>query len=185
MFSCAMVCRMNTRTHRITLVTGGSRSGKSRYAMEAALQYKTRVFLATATACDSEMKARIDAHQAERGARFTLIEEPTDPASVLRRLPTDTDVVLLDCLTVWIGNLMHKHGDSAKAFGEVDALLSALDDPPADIILVTNETGCGVIPANAMARRFRDLAGSVNQRIAARADKVILCVSGIPVTIKG
>ena len=171
--------------HRVVLVTGGSRSGKSRCAMEMALEYGKRVFVATAPACDREMERRIAAHQAERGDRFATIEEPTDPAKAFDALPPDTGVVLLDCLTVWLGNLMHKHGSDDCEFPEVEALFDALADPPADVILVTNEVGSGVIPDNAMARRFRDLAGTVNQRAAARADKVVLCVSGIPVTIKG
>lgn len=170
---------------KVTLVTGGSRSGKSRYAMELALKYEERVFIATATACDREMERRIIAHRAERGDRFVTIEEPLDPANAIRSLPQETQVALLDCLTVWVGNLIHKCGDSDDlAFSQVDAFFRALVDPSADLILVTNEVGSGVVPDNVMARRFRDLAGKINQRAAARADKVILCVSGIPLTIK-
>jgi adenosylcobinamide kinase/adenosylcobinamide-phosphate guanylyltransferase len=170
---------------KIVLVTGGSRSGKSRYAMETALWYGRRAFIATGTACDGEMAQRIAAHRAERGERFVTIEEPTDLAGALGRLPPGTEVALLDCLTVWVGNLMHAHGDEAATYPEMEALYKALEDPPVDVILVTNEVGSGIVPANAMARRFRDLAGTVNQRVAARADKVVFCVSGIPVTIKG
>lgn len=170
---------------KVILVTGGSRSGKSRHAMETALKYEKRAFIATAPACDEEMERRIAAHRAERGDRFVTIEESTDIAKAFASLPPNTEVALLDCLTVWAGNLMHKHGDSDDVtFSEIDAFFDAIADPPVDVILVTNEVGSGVIPDNAMARRFRDLAGTINQRAAARADKVILCVSGIPVTIK-
>lgn len=170
----------------VILVTGGSRSGKSRHAMQTALNYEKRAFIATAPVCDAEMERRIAAHRAERGDRFVTIEEPTDIAKAFAFLPPNTEVVLLDCLTVWVGNLMHKHGDGVNTdFPEIDAFFDAIADPPVDVILVTNEVGSGVIPDNAMARRFRDLAGTINQRAAARANTVILCVSGIPVTIKG
>ena len=169
---------------RVTLVTGGSRSGKSRYAIATALTYEKRAFIATAPVCDEEMERRIAAHRAERGDRFVTIEAPTDPAKAFDSLAPDAEVALLDCLTVWVGNLMHEHGSDVDAFPEVEAFFSLLEDPPVDVILVTNEVGSGVIPENAMARRFRDLAGMINQRVAARADKVVLCVSGIPVTIK-
>lgn len=171
--------------NRVMLVTGGSRSGKSAYALEAALEYENRVFVATATATDEEMERRIAAHRAGRGERFTTVEEPLDLAGALGRVPSGTGVVLVDCLTVWLGNLMHEYGDKAVGFAEVDAFFGALERPSVDVILVTNEVGSGVVPGNAMARLFRDLAGSVNQRAAARADKVVLCVSGIPVVIKG
>lgn len=170
---------------QVLMVTGGSRSGKSRYAVEAALKYENRVFLATAKAFDEEMERRIAAHQCERDSRFTTMEEPVDLAGALRLLPPGAEVALIDCLTVWLGNLMHRHGDGVDSFPEIDALFEVLEDPPADVILVTNEVGSGIVPDNAMARRFRDLAGNVNQRAAARADKVVLCVSGIPVVIKG
>ena len=169
---------------RVMLVTGGSRSGKSRYAMEQALAYDQRVFIATAPVCDSEMAERVAAHQEERAGRFTTVEEPIDLAGVFGCLPADCDVVLLDCLTVWAGNLMFEHGENAREFAELDALLELLKDPPVNVILVTNEVGCGIIPEHAMARRFRDLAGTINQRVAEIAGEVVFVVSGIPVKIK-
>lgn len=173
-------------SHTLTLVTGGSRSGKSRYAMETALQDTNRVFIATAQAFDKEMQARVQAHRAERSDRFQTIEEPTDLAGAIGNVPVNTDIILVDCLTVWIGNLMHKHGTDITAdLPEISALLHLLESPPSNIILVTNEVGCGIIPENAMARRFRDLTGRVNQLVAGRADRVMLCVSGIPIVIKG
>ena len=171
---------------KITLFTGGSRSGKSRHAMNAALKYHKRAFIATAPVCDEEMEQRIAAHRAERGDRFTTIEEPTDIAAAIASVPPETEVILLDCLTVWAGNLMHKHNSSeVSSLPELEALFNLLSNPPLDIILVTNEVGSGIIPANVMARQFRDLAGTINQKVAEKADTVILCVSGIPLTIKG
>ncbi len=170
---------------KITLVTGGTRSGKSRCALNEALKYENRVFLATASVCDKEMKKRVDAHQAERGNSFTTIEEPIDLAKALGNLPANTDVVLLDCLTVWQGNLLYKYNDEFCDFREISELLDVLRAPPTNIILVTNEIGSGVVPENAMARAFRDMAGKTNQLVAEIADTVILVVSGIPVVIKG
>lgn len=170
---------------KITLVTGGTRSGKSRCALDIALQYERRVFLATASVCDKEMKKRIYAHQVERGSSFITIEEPTDLAKAINKIPKNTDVVLLDCLTVWQGNLLYKYNDQFCDFTEISALLDILREPPTNIILVTNELGSGVVPENAMARAFRDMAGKTNQLVAEIADTVILVVSGIPVVIKG
>ena len=124
---------------KITLFTGGSRSGKSRHAMNAALKYHKRAFIATAPVCDEEMEQRIAAHRAERGDRFTTIEEPTDIAAAIASVPPETEVILLDCLTVWAGNLMHKHNSSeVSSLPELEALFNLLSNPPLDIILVTN-----------------------------------------------
>ena len=168
----------------ITLITGGCRSGKSRFAMEAALQYDKRVFMATAPICDEEMHHRVDTHRAQRGHRFTTIETETDLVAAFLDVPQDTDVVLLDCLTAWAGNLMHHHGTDSDSYPEIDAFFELLCDPPVDLLIVTNEVGSSVVPENAMARRFRDLAGNVNRRAAAAANRVVLLVCGIPVTIK-
>ncbi len=167
------------------LVTGGSRSGKSRYAMERALTYANRAFIATGVAFDGEMRARIARHKAERGATFTTIEEPLDLAGAIARVPCGTAVVLVDCLTVWLGNLMHAGLLVDGASPNIEAFARAVVGQPFDIVIVTNEIGMGVIPDNAMARDFRDAAGFLNQRMAALADEVILTVSGIPITIKG
>jgi adenosylcobinamide kinase/adenosylcobinamide-phosphate guanylyltransferase len=170
--------------HRITLVTGGCRSGKSRYALEQASAFTHPVFVATAVAFDDEMKARIDRHQRERGAAFQTVEAPYDLSAALRSLPPGTDVALVDCLTVWMGNLLCRPEATSDTPAEVDELLTVLRDPPCDIILVTNEVGMGIVPENALARRFRDETGFLNQSIAALADTVVLAVSGIPTVIK-
>jgi len=168
-------------SHRITLLTGGSRSGKSRHALELAMTYERRAFIATAVAFDDEMRDRVGKHQDERGAAFATLEEPRDLAGALRRIPTGTDVAVIDCLTVWLGNLMH---ENATESGLIEAFLGALEDPPCDLLIVTNEVGMGIVPGNAMAREFRDLAGSLNQKVAALAGHVILMVSGLPLVVK-
>ena len=170
---------------RIVMVTGGARSGKSRYALELAGRRNRKAFIATATACDSEMTERIARHRMERAKDFLTIEEPLDVASALGSVPIDTDVAVVDCLTVWMGNLMHRHGTTDKPFPEIDAFLEILKTPPCNLIIVTNEVGMGIVPDNEPGRSFRDLAGSLNARVARAADVVVLLVSGIPLTIKG
>ncbi len=170
----------------VTLVTGGARSGKSRYALALAETRAHPVFVATAEATDAEMADRVLRHQRERGERFRTVEEPVHLAEALGAFPAGTDIAIVDCLTVWLGNLLHYHGDDdGRLQAEVDALLAALEDPPTDLALVTNEVGMGIVPMTELGRRFRDLAGRLNQDVAARADSVVLVVSGIPVRIKG
>jgi adenosylcobinamide kinase/adenosylcobinamide-phosphate guanylyltransferase len=170
---------------KTTLVTGGGRSGKSRRALELALPRKTKAFIATAQPLDDEMRARIKKHREDRSGEFRTIEEPFDLAGAVRSLPAGTDVAVIDCLTVWLGNLVHRHEGEAHGFPEVPAFVEAVRDPPCDLIIVTNEVGMGIVPANELARHFRDLAGTVNQAIATVADEVVLMVSGIAVVIKG
>lgn len=163
-----------------TLVTGGCRSGKSRHALGLLAHCQHRVFIATAQAFDEEMRSRISAHQHERGDTFTTIEEPLDPASALDRLPSGTDGALLDCVTLWLTNLLLREG----AMPEIDALLDRLARPGPDLVLVTNELGMGLVPDTPLGRRFRDLAGSVNQRLAAACDRVVFMVCGLPMVLK-
>jgi adenosylcobinamide kinase/adenosylcobinamide-phosphate guanylyltransferase len=136
-------------------------------------------------ACDAEMRQRIAAHQAERGEQFLTLEEPLDLAGVMRRVPPATDVMLIDCLTVWLGNLMHHHGDDQRWYAEIDELLAALRNPPLNVVLVTNEVGMGIVPESAMGRRFRDLQGAMNQKIAEVADVVVFAACGLPLALKG
>ncbi len=189
----------------VTLLTGGARSGKSTYALKLADAYDRKTFIATAQAFDDEMRDRITRHKQERDHTYTTIEEPIDLAGAIAglrdckdfrdsrdtdiphsefRVPSSHDsVAIVDCLTVWVGNLMHHHGN-LDAYPEIDALLDTLAAPTCDIILVTNEVGLGIIPDNPMTRRYRDLLGKLNQRIAAVADHVMLLVSGLPLTLK-
>ena len=170
--------------NKVIYVTGGARSGKSSYALRLAEPYERRVFLATAEAFDDEMRERIDRHRDERGQTFTTIEEPLYIDRALSTLPEGTEVVLLDCLTVWAGNLMHHLADAAAIDERIGALLDVLESPTCDIILVSNEVGMGIVPENAMARAFRDLAGTINQRIAERATHAYLLCSALPVILK-
>lgn len=130
------------------------------------------------------MQIRIRNHQNERGAEFINFEEPLDIADVAERIPEEVEVTVLDCLTVWMGNLMHKNGFESDNYPQVERLLDKLKSWPTDILIVTNEVGMGIVPENKMARVFRDFAGKLNQQVAALADEVILMTSGIPLKIK-
>jgi adenosylcobinamide kinase/adenosylcobinamide-phosphate guanylyltransferase len=173
----------------ITLVTGGARSGKSKYALQLADRFPKKVFIATAEACDEEMRRRIQRHRQQRGECFATFEEPVDLAGALRRLPGDTGIAVVDCLTVWLGNLYHRRGlepaGDLEEFPEIGAFLAVLEAAPCPLVLVTNEVGLGVIAADPMTRSFVELAGRLNQEVAARAERVVLLVSGLPLALKG
>ncbi|MFP3869430.1 MAG: bifunctional adenosylcobinamide kinase/adenosylcobinamide-phosphate guanylyltransferase [Syntrophobacteria bacterium] len=170
--------------NRIVLVTGGSRSGKSRYALELAAPYSTKAFIATAEALDPEMKARMEHHQQQRDPAFLTVEEPVDLVSALKSLPEKTEAAVVDCITVWLGNLFHRQKINDGTCGEIEGFCRILDTPPCHLILVTNEVGMGIVPGDAVSRLYRDLAGSINQRLARRAHEVILIVCGIPLRVK-
>lgn len=165
---------------RITLVLGGARSGKSRFAETLAREHGgPRTYIATAEAFDDEMRQRIARHRDQRaGDGWQTLEAPLDPAAALPR----DGLVLLDCVTVWLGNLMH-HGRDLK--GEVAKLCAALEVCPAEVILVSNEVGLSIVPENAMARRFRDDQGLANQALAAISEKVYFIAAGLPLKLKG
>ena len=169
----------------LTLVLGGARSGKSSYARriaEAHAQQRDVVptFIATATADDDEMADRIARHQAERGLLWRTLEAPLALAETLALLDP-RDVAVVDCLTLWLSNSMAQaQGHTAR----LDALVPALLACPARLWVVSNEVGWGIVPDNALARRFRDEAGHLHQRIAQAADEAMLIVAGLPVTLK-
>jgi adenosylcobinamide kinase / adenosylcobinamide-phosphate guanylyltransferase len=166
---------------RLTLVLGGARSGKSRYAESLITALPPPwVYTATAQALDAEMAARIGAHRARRGAGWTTVEAPRDLAATLSAHAQAP--VLVDCLTLWLSNLMMA---DAPIEAEIDWLAQALRGAAAPVVLVANEVGSGIVPDNALARRFRDLQGGLNQRIAAQADQVVLLVAGLPLFVKG
>ncbi len=170
----------------ITLVTGGARSGKSGYAIERALAYRgsRRVFVATAQALDDEMRARIEHHRAARPPEFQTLEEPLNVVAALTRLGDRADVVVLDCLTLWVSNLMVIHTDDNAVLTEADALATALRDGAWASVIVTDEVGAGIVPDNPVSRRFRDLLGWTNQKAAKVADEVVLMVAGLPLRVK-
>lgn len=165
---------------RLTFVLGGARSGKSAYAESLLADDALRTYIATAQAFDDEMRARIGDHQDMRGANWTTVEAPLALAEAITRQPHQP--ALLDCLTVWLGNLMHADRSLQQ---EGDRLVEALVAAPGPLVVVSNEVGLGIVPENDMARRFRDAAGRLNQQVAAVADRVVLVTAGLPMTLKG
>ena len=166
-------------TFRLTLVGGGVRSGKSAFALALARTLgPRRAFIATAQPFDAEMAARIAAHRAERAADFETIEEPVDLLAALDRA-RGTDVVLLDCLTLWLSNLLLRGDSEAAIAAKVAALSGALHEAPFASIVVTNEVGMGIVPESALGRAFRDVAGRAHQALAARADRIYFATLGI------
>ncbi len=165
-----------------TLVLGGAASGKSSFAEGLCFQTeKPRCYIATAQAFDDEMRAKISDHQAQRGAAWTTIEAPIDVAGALRSCPADS-VVLLDCATLWLSNLLLADEDVQ---GAGPALCAAIADCPAQVIVVSNEVGHGVVPDNALARQFRNAQGRLNQSLAAQAGTVVQVIAGLPQVLKG
>lgn len=165
------------------LILGGARSGKSGFAQRQALASGLAVtYLATAQAGDAEMVERIARHRAERPAGWELVEEPLALAAALRLHATPNRCLLVDCLTLWLSNLLAA-GDG-RLTDETTALLDALPALPGQVLLVSNEVGQGIVPANPLARRFRDEAGRLHQAIAGRCERVTLIVAGLPLTLK-
>jgi adenosylcobinamide kinase / adenosylcobinamide-phosphate guanylyltransferase len=164
------------------LILGGQRSGKSRTAEALALKGgRSPIYLATATAGDREMAERIAVHRARRGDVWRTVEEPLDLPAVLAGLATPERIVVVDCLTLWLSNLVHAERNIDV---ETDRLVETLAEARGPAILVSNEVGSGIVPANALARRFADAQGILNQRVAATVGRVILMAAGIPLQIK-
>ncbi|MDX2073266.1 MAG: bifunctional adenosylcobinamide kinase/adenosylcobinamide-phosphate guanylyltransferase [Alphaproteobacteria bacterium] len=168
----------------ITLVLGGARSGKSRYAEELAAQGgKPKLYIATSERLDAEMSERIARHQQDRAAAgWQTIEEPLAIAALLADNRFAGHSVLVDCLTLWLGNVLHYKRDVTA---HSRALVMALAASKADVVLVSNEVGGGIVPDSALAREFRDAAGILHQQVAKIAGRVVLMVAGLPVNIKG
>lgn len=165
----------------VTLVLGGARSGKSRYAEALiAKSPKPWVYVATAEARDDEMAERIAAHRARRAEGWQTIEAPHDLPDAVRQAPANA-AVLVDCLTLWLSNLMEGSFDIDAQTARLQEALAARTGPT---VLVSNEVGLGIVPDNALARRFRDLQGVLNQRMAAEAQRVVMMVAGIPIAVK-
>ena len=166
----------------VTFVIGGARSGKSSFALKegSALAGK-KAYVATAEALDAEMKARIEKHREERSEEWITFEEPLNIARLIEDIHEKYDVVIIDCLTVWLSNLMMNDKNVEK---EIGSFCSALDSQRSTLFIVSNELGMGIVPDNELARRFRDIAGAMNQKIASLADNVYLVTAGIPVKIK-
>lgn len=166
-----------------TLILGGARSGKTSRAL--ALAESTghkRCYIATAQAFDAEMSARIARHQAERGEGWRTLEAPLDLADAVTEAAEDSDVVLIDCLTLWVSNLMHHE---RSIVDETTGLITALRASAVPVFVVSNEVGMSIVPENRLAREFRDAQGRLNQQIAAAADVVELVAAGLPLKLKG
>jgi adenosyl cobinamide kinase/adenosyl cobinamide phosphate guanylyltransferase len=174
-------------TLRLALILGGARSGKSRYALNLAEGFPPpRLFVATCEPRDAEMQARIDNHQQERGPDWETREACLDLPDFLAAPPGGYGVILVDCLTMWLSNLMLQEGaNQAGIQGECARLQKTLAAVRIPTILVSNEVGWGIVPENALAREFRDQAGWLHQQVARIADLVVLAVAGLPVVVKG
>ena len=171
---------------RLTLITGPVRSGKTRLAVQWASNFPhPRTYIATAQGLDSEMTERIRRHQEERGSAFQTIEEPLNLSSRLEQVKGTSSIIVIDCLTLWISNLLGAMGEDGQRIQErVDELLTVLKHMETPNILIGNEVGWGIVPENTIARTFRDLCGRLHQEIAQIADQVILMVAGIPLVVK-
>ncbi len=170
---------------KIYFITGGARSGKSAYAEKLAGGLTgRRAYLATAQALDAEMGTRIAKHRKDRDSTWDTYEEPLAVADLLRKISGRYQVALVDCLTLWLSNVMaHRDGDAA-VLRDVETLVKALSDFEGACIVVSNEVGLGIVPDNPLARKFRDFAGMLNQKVAQTADEVYFTAAGIPMRIK-
>jgi adenosylcobinamide kinase/adenosylcobinamide-phosphate guanylyltransferase len=170
---------------QITLILGGVRSGKSHYAQSFVSGFSRVAFIATAEALDAEMQARISRHRDERPGNWTTFETPLELEDAILGCSGKFDVILVDCLTLWISNLMAaEHCDSSRIFARAARLSEALRASSSSVVLVSNEVGSGIVPVSDSGRLYRDLLGGTNQQVAAVADRVLLLVAGYPLTVK-
>jgi adenosylcobinamide kinase / adenosylcobinamide-phosphate guanylyltransferase len=168
-----------------TLILGGVRSGKSRLAESLALRSERPVsYIATATAGDAEMRSRIEAHRVRRPASWSIVEEPVRLAAALRKHAVKDAFVIVDCLTLWLTNLLVAN-DGTALQREIEALIAALPQLPGDVVFVSNETSMGVAPLGELTRRFIDEAGQLHQRLAQHCERVVLTIAGLPSVLKG
>jgi len=170
---------------KITLILGGARSGKSAYALSLAKKYRKVAFIATCQALDKEMRERIRLHKEARPKHWETFEEPKDLAKLLGKINNSFDCILIDCLTLLVSNLILSGDSQQQVFEKIKGLLLVLSKKKAKVILVSNEVGLGLVPANKLGREFRDIAGRANQLVANKADEVFFTVSGIALKIKG
>jgi adenosylcobinamide kinase / adenosylcobinamide-phosphate guanylyltransferase len=177
---------MTKQRRTITLVLGGARSGKSRWAQEQAARFLRVTYLATAQAGDSEMREKIARHRRQRPRTWRTVEVPTDLPEAIRSEATGADVLLIDCFTIYVANVM-RTGRKSDGYNSsrVRELREAIHSSRTSIIAVSNEVGSGVVPAFRSGRVYRDILGQLNQEVAAVADTVVLMVAGIPLPVKG
>jgi adenosylcobinamide kinase / adenosylcobinamide-phosphate guanylyltransferase len=172
----------STPRNTVTLVLGGVRSGKSHYAQQLGEQAAQVVFVATAQANDDEMRRKVDRHRNSRPQHWQTVEEPLQLAETIAQHGPNCELMIIDCLTFFAANLLDAEGDDQ---GPIEALCAALHSPPCSVVRVSNEVGSGVVPAYPSGRRFRDLLGEMNQRVARVASNVLLLVAGLPLVLKG
>ncbi|HCC69520.1 MAG TPA: bifunctional adenosylcobinamide kinase/adenosylcobinamide-phosphate guanylyltransferase [Nitrospiraceae bacterium] len=174
---------MSPMDRKIVFILGGARSGKSAFALKEASKISgKKAYIATAESLDEEMRQRIEEHKRKRGDDWVTYEEPLKIVDLVKKMKSEYNVILIDCLTLWLSNLMHNNLDIRH---EIENLVSTLRITHHASYIVSNEVGMGIVPDNKMARDFRDLAGFLNQKIAEIADEVYLVTAGIPVKIKG
>jgi adenosylcobinamide kinase/adenosylcobinamide-phosphate guanylyltransferase len=171
---------------KLIFITGGCRSGKSQFALDYAnRRFRKKLYLATCEALDEEMGKRIEGHKKKRGLDWQTVEEPINVAEAIRRHGNDMEVILLDCITLWLSNLLMRQKSDHEIVNEVNKLTDTVNQGQTSFIFVSNEVGMGIVPIDPLGRRFRDLAGMANQKIAEAAQTVIFMVSGIPILSKG
>ncbi len=169
---------------KMVLILGGARSGKSTYALSLAHAYKKVAFVATCEALDKEMKRRIELHKDARPKHWTTFEEPRDLDLLIEKMDNRFDCILIDCLTLLVSNLILKGDTEKEVIKKIESMLTALRKKKARAIMVSNEVGLGLVPANKLGRDFRDIAGKVNQLVAREADEAFFLVAGVPLVLK-
>jgi adenosylcobinamide kinase/adenosylcobinamide-phosphate guanylyltransferase len=174
-----------TQARMVTLVLVGVRSGKSRYAQSEAARFSGVTFIATARPSDAEMRRKIAAHRRERPSAWKTVEAPAKLDAVIRREGQNAELLLVDCLTTYCGGLLSRSRTESGRRRHLEAVVEAIRSTPASLFIVSNEVGSGVVPAFKSGRLFRDLLGEMNQQIARVADRVVLLVAGLPITVKG
>lgn len=171
---------------RLIFITGGARSGKSRSALDCANRhFSKKLYLATCGVLDEEMAQRVENHKKMRGPEWKTVEEPIEIVDKINEYGDKVEVILLDCITLWLSNLLMRQISDAKIADEVDRFIRTIRQNQSSFIIVSNEVGMGIVPADSLGRRFRDLQGMANQKIAEAAETVVLMISGIPMILKG
>ncbi len=173
--------------NEIVFIIGGCRSGKSQHALQTAekMPGSRKIYIATCVPQDDEMKQRVAKHQKERDRSWATVEEPVHLPVAISERSQEADVILVDCLTLWVSNLLMETDDEEKLEQTISQLIDTLEKATCPIVLVSNEVGTGIVPENKLARQYRDIIGLANQAVAETAGRVIWMVAGIPLTVKG
>ena len=166
------------------LVTGGTRSGKSRYALSLGREHLKKAYIATAQILDEEMRERVRKHRSERDASFTTVECPLELPQILLQSFPKFDFILVDCLTLWLSNCLLSPGGRSFLENKMEELLAAVQENQGTLVFVSNEVGMGIVPDTPLGREFRDWQGSLNQKIASAAQEVVFMVAGLPMSLK-